>query len=173
VILEAQGLAIGYRDRIVGRDLDVALAAGEVLALLGPNGGGKTTLLKTLLGLIAPLAGAVSLAGQPLGRLTLRERARLIAYVPQVHAGTFAFTVRHPSVPRQRKLREASVPDGHSHAIVCPCSNCRVGGPYQDSIFTRTSAWRCCGSRWSTPQHSKARRCAPATPPCACSAPTG
>ncbi len=92
-MLAARGLAIGYRDRIVGRDLDVALAGGEVLALLGPNGGGKTTLLKTLLGLIPPLAGAVTLAGRPLGRLSLRERARLIAYVPQVHAGTFAFTV--------------------------------------------------------------------------------
>jgi iron complex transport system ATP-binding protein len=93
VILEARGLAIGYRDRVVGRGLDVTLAEGEVLALLGPNGGGKTTLLKTLLGLIPPLDGEVWLAGQPLDRLSVQERARLVAYVPQVHAGAFAFTV--------------------------------------------------------------------------------
>lgn len=93
MILEARGLTIGYGDQVVGRGLDVSMAEGEVLALLGPNGGGKTTLLKTLLGLIAPLAGEVLLNGKSLGRLTLRERARLMAYVPQVHAGTFAFTV--------------------------------------------------------------------------------
>ncbi|HKG77315.1 MAG TPA: ABC transporter ATP-binding protein, partial [Beijerinckiaceae bacterium] len=93
MILEARGLAIGYRDRVVGRGLDATLAEGEVLALLGPNGGGKTTLLKTLLGLIPPLDGEVWLAGQPLDRLSVQERARLVAYVPQVHAGAFAFTV--------------------------------------------------------------------------------
>ena len=48
---------------MVGSGLDVQLATGEVLALLGPNGGGKTTLLKTLLGLLAPKAGEVRLDG--------------------------------------------------------------------------------------------------------------
>ncbi len=57
--LAGRDLTIGYHDRVVGRGLDVALARGEVLALLGPNGGGKTTLLKTLLGILKPKAGAV------------------------------------------------------------------------------------------------------------------
>jgi iron complex transport system ATP-binding protein len=93
VIVEGRDLAIGYPDRIVGSGLSVALSSGEVLALLGPNGGGKTTLLKTLLGLIPPKAGTVQLGGRPLGGISIRERARIIAYVPQVHVGTFAFTV--------------------------------------------------------------------------------
>jgi iron complex transport system ATP-binding protein len=91
--LRGDTLTIGYSDRVVGRDLTVSLASGEVLALLGPNGGGKTTLLKTLLGLLPPKAGSVTLDGQRLSSLSARERARLIAYVPQVHTGTFAFTV--------------------------------------------------------------------------------
>jgi iron complex transport system ATP-binding protein len=94
VILSGHKLAIGYKDRVVGRDLDIALATGEVLALLGPNGGGKTTLLKTLLGLLAPRAGEIRLGDRPLASYANRERARLIAYVPQSHAATFAFTVQ-------------------------------------------------------------------------------
>jgi iron complex transport system ATP-binding protein len=93
MILSGHDLSIGYSDRLVGQHLDVALTTGEALALLGPNGGGKTTLLKTLLGLIAPKAGEVQLGGRTLASYPSRERARLIAYVPQSHIATFAFTV--------------------------------------------------------------------------------
>jgi iron complex transport system ATP-binding protein len=78
---------------VVGRGLDVALKQGEVLALLGPNGGGKTTLLKTLLGILKPLAGEAQIDGRSLNALSIRDRARRVAYVPQVHNPTFAFTV--------------------------------------------------------------------------------
>ncbi|MGC1573750.1 MAG: ABC transporter ATP-binding protein [Pseudolabrys sp.] len=91
--IEGRGLTIGYPDRTVGSGLDVALSTGEVLALLGPNGGGKTTLLKTLLGLLKPKAGEVRLGDKPLDNYSIRERARVVAYVPQVHISTFAFTV--------------------------------------------------------------------------------
>ena len=93
MILSGHNLTLGYSDHVVGRGLDVALATGQVLALLGPNGGGKTTLLKTLLGLLAPQSGEVRLGDRALASLTSRERARLIAYVPQFHVATFAFTV--------------------------------------------------------------------------------
>ncbi|HEX3341275.1 MAG TPA: ABC transporter ATP-binding protein [Pseudolabrys sp.] len=91
--IEGRDLTIGYPDRTVGSGLDVALSTGEVLALLGPNGGGKTTLLKTLLGLLKPKAGEVLLGDKPLDNYSIRERARVVAYVPQVHISTFAFTV--------------------------------------------------------------------------------
>jgi iron complex transport system ATP-binding protein len=93
VILSGENLSIGYRDRLVGSGLDLRLSTGEVLALLGPNGGGKTTLLKTLIGLLQPRSGEVRLGDRRLGSYTSRDRARLIAYVPQSHAATFAFTV--------------------------------------------------------------------------------
>jgi iron complex transport system ATP-binding protein len=91
--LEGRDLSIGYPDRLVGSGIDVALNTGEVLALLGPNGSGKTTLLKTLLGLLAPKAGHVRLGARDFAELSDRERARAIAYVPQTHQATFAFSV--------------------------------------------------------------------------------
>jgi len=93
-MLAATQLAIGYPGRRVGAGFELELQPGEVLALLGPNGGGKTTLLKTLLGLIPPLGGAVSLEGRPLERWSLRERALRVAYVPQVAATGFGFLAR-------------------------------------------------------------------------------
>ena len=91
--LSADGLAYGYRERLIGRDIVLSLARGEVLALLGPNGSGKTTLLKTLLGLLPARGGSLTLDGSPLATLSPPERARALGYVPQAHAGTFAFTV--------------------------------------------------------------------------------
>lgn len=91
--LAASALAYGYREREIGRDIALDLAGGDVLALLGPNGHGKTTLLKTLLGLLPAKGGALTLDSKPLAGLSVGERARALAYVPQVHAGTFAFSV--------------------------------------------------------------------------------
>lgn len=92
--LEARALAFGYRGHPVGRDVSLAFDAGEVLCLLGPNGGGKTTLFKTLLGLIPRQGGEVRLDGRDLAALDRREVARAIAYVPQAGTGYFPFTVR-------------------------------------------------------------------------------
>jgi iron complex transport system ATP-binding protein len=93
VSLSAQNLAYGYAEREIGREIGLDLKRGEVLALLGPNGHGKTTLLKTLLGLLPPKGGALTLDGRPLAALSPAERARALGYVPQAHAGTFAFSV--------------------------------------------------------------------------------
>ncbi len=92
--LAAEDLSFGYPGRTIGRDVSLTVRPGEALALLGPNGGGKTTLLKTMLGLLNPHGGAVMLDGQPLTSISMAERARLIGYVPQAHAGAFAFSVR-------------------------------------------------------------------------------
>jgi iron complex transport system ATP-binding protein len=92
--LEARELAYGYCGHPVGRGVTLAFEAGEVLCLLGPNGGGKTTLFKTLLGLIPAQGGAVLLDGRDLRHHDRGEVARAIAYVPQAGSGYFPFTVR-------------------------------------------------------------------------------
>lgn len=92
-LLDAHDLAIGYGAMRIAGDLNLSIAAGTVTCLLGPNGIGKTTLFKTLLGLISPLAGRVEVAGMDLRRLGRAEIARRIAYVPQAHPAEFAYSV--------------------------------------------------------------------------------
>ncbi|MFI4888427.1 MAG: ABC transporter ATP-binding protein [Burkholderiales bacterium] len=92
-MLAARDLAFGFPSRRVGSDVDFTLAAGESLAILGGNGAGKTTLLRTLLGLLPPLAGCVEIDTVPLSSLGAAARAARIAYVPQQHAPTYAFSV--------------------------------------------------------------------------------
>jgi iron complex transport system ATP-binding protein len=91
--LAAEQLGFGYRGRRVGSGVSLDIRNGEVLCLLGPNGGGKTTLMKTLLGLLPPIAGRVRLDGRDIAEMSRRELARIIGYVPQAHLAFFPFTV--------------------------------------------------------------------------------
>ena len=93
-MLEVKSLAFGFPGRVVGRDVSFTLGAGEVMCVLGPNGGGKTTLFRTLLGLLEKHSGSISLEGQPLEQLSRTEIARRVGYVPQGHSAYFAYTVR-------------------------------------------------------------------------------
>ncbi len=66
------------------RGVSIEVAAGEAVGLLGANGAGKTTILKAIMGLVAPAAGRIELAGQPLDRRSGWERARDgVAWVPE------------------------------------------------------------------------------------------
>lgn len=84
-VLRANALDVGYRSRRRGRTVlstvDLTLHAGELVCLLGVNGTGKSTLLRTLAGMQPPLAGSVSLTGVPLDELSRAERARQLAVV--------------------------------------------------------------------------------------------
>lgn len=93
-VLECSHLDCGYRARTVVSDFNATIKSGTVFCLLGPNGVGKTTLFKTVLGLLPKKSGSVTLNGRDIGSMSPTEIARYIAYVPQRHSPPFAFQVR-------------------------------------------------------------------------------
>ena len=85
-MIELKDLRAGYPGRTVLEGVSLDFRPGEVLAILGPNGCGKSTLLRTATGLLPKTGGEVRMDGVPLARLTPREIARMVAYLPQSRA---------------------------------------------------------------------------------------
>jgi ABC-type branched-subunit amino acid transport system ATPase component len=87
IALDVRDVTSGYKDSIVLRKLSLTLASGEAVALLGKNGMGKTTLLKTIMGYLPKKEGAVHARGQDITRVPTHRISRVgIAYAPQEHA---------------------------------------------------------------------------------------
>jgi zinc transport system ATP-binding protein len=80
-IIDMQGVSFAYDNQLVLNKIDLQVEAGEFLGIVGPNAGGKSTLLKLILGLLKPLRGQIQILGK-----TPRQASRSIAYVPQYPA---------------------------------------------------------------------------------------
>ena len=91
---EVKDLRYTYEDYLVLDGITLPIRDGEIIGILGPNGCGKTTLLKNLNKNLSPKGGVVMLDGQDLQELTKKEIAGKIAAVPQTNEIHFAFTVR-------------------------------------------------------------------------------
>jgi manganese/zinc/iron transport system ATP- binding protein len=81
-------LAVAYQDKVVLRGVNARIERGQVIGVIGPNGGGKSTLLKAILGIVPIVHGSVTLFGRP--AVTMRSR---IAYVPQREVVDWDFPV--------------------------------------------------------------------------------
>jgi iron complex transport system ATP-binding protein len=82
--LHAGDVIVRFGNALIVDGAALDLRAGELTVLIGPNGAGKTTLMRALAGLV-PAEGRIEIEGQALSSLTVRERARRIAYLPQGH----------------------------------------------------------------------------------------
>ncbi len=91
--LEIRNLTCGYRRKKIVFDASFDMDAGEFMCIIGANGCGKTTLLKTILGLLPPMGGAAFLQGRDIAAMSDRDRAKEIAYIPQAHTPPFPFSV--------------------------------------------------------------------------------
>jgi energy-coupling factor transport system ATP-binding protein len=89
VVARARGLVVRYDDVIALAGLDFAVAAREIVTLMGRNGAGKSTLLASFVGLLAPAHGEISVEGKEPHRLTSSEIVRLVGLVPQEPSDLF------------------------------------------------------------------------------------
>ena len=137
MILSAQNLTIGYRDLVVGSHLDVSLKTGEALALLGPNGGGKTTLLRVIVSLNRPQSGTVRVFGEPVG---VAARRGHVAYLPQrAHLGieapaTVAEVVSAGRVSRRRLVGPLTADD--RRAVEAAIARVGLGAQAEEPVAT-------------------------------------
>jgi iron complex transport system ATP-binding protein len=90
--IRVTGLNLHYGKELILRDISVAVEAGEFVVIIGPNGTGKTSLLKALAGLVR-VSGEIEILGRPLAGYKRRELAASVAMVPQQVPIEFPFTV--------------------------------------------------------------------------------
>lgn len=110
--LEAQHITAGYTLAPVLHDVSLSLQSGHFTALIGPNGSGKTTMLRVMLGLLAPASGEVLVDGKPLRSLPRLERARAAALVAQDAPPLWDFTALEAVLLGRHPRRASSWFDG-------------------------------------------------------------
>lgn len=121
MILQGKGLVVRYprspMEALGG--VDVGVSAGELVAVVGPNGGGKTTLLRALLGAVPLTAGTALVDGRPVGSVRRAELARIIGAVPQREEPAFALRVAEfAMLGRYAHLGPFAPPTAEDHARV-------------------------------------------------------
>lgn len=92
-MLTLTSLRVAYGKKVVLKGVSLTAAPGEILALIGPNGAGKTTLIRAVSGTLRLEAGQVQVKGRDVANLTVAQRARLLAVVPQARQMGGAYSV--------------------------------------------------------------------------------
>lgn len=93
MILEVKNASFGYSRKTILKGISFEVGTGEFLTLLGPNGVGKTTLFKTVLGFLKIIEGEIHINGKNISQWDKARMARTIGYVPQSHTSPFAYSV--------------------------------------------------------------------------------
>jgi len=91
--VEVSNLSFSYGDRLIIDKINFYVEDGQLISVLGPNGVGKSTLFRCILGLLRDYTGKIFLTGKDIKKLSTGEMAKLIAYIPQSHYPSFNYSV--------------------------------------------------------------------------------
>lgn len=121
-VIALKDVMIGYGKKVIGKDLNIDFQAEQVTCLLGANGCGKTTLLKSILGVLDILAGDIIINQKPQSQWTRKELAQFIGYVPQAHNGIFPYSVEEVVLMgRTAHINWYGAPRQHDIKIAVDC----------------------------------------------------
>ena len=91
--ISIKDISFGYTDEIILKNISFDISSGEIATILGPNGSGKSTLIRLMLGFLKPINGSIEVEGSDITRISSKELALKIAYVPQIHKTAFPYNV--------------------------------------------------------------------------------
>ncbi len=111
-LLEADGLSVGYGSLVVVGNASFSIKPGTLFVVLGANGCGKTTLLKTCIGLLPPIGGRSLLGAEAVQAMPPRRRARIAAWVPQIAEAAWSYRSRDIVAQGRYAIRGAFSPFG-------------------------------------------------------------
>lgn len=92
--IEFENVSCGYKECPIISNLSFSFETGDAICILGANGIGKTTIFKTLIGMLDPLSGSIYIDKREINSLSTKERAMIISYVPQAKNYSYQFTVQ-------------------------------------------------------------------------------
>lgn len=154
--IEVKDLCFSYGEREVLHGVSFKAEQGEFLSILGPNGVGKSTLFRCVLGLLRDYTGSITVEGRDAKSLSIREAAKLVAYIPQSSHPAFNYSVRDIvlmgttsglgtfSTPKKedvRRVEEALEKIGISH-LAERCFHRISGGERQLALIARALVQR-------------------------------
>lgn len=93
MVLDVKNISFSYENELIFENISFSIEKGDVLCILGPNGTGKTTLIKCLANIHEIDSGEIFIKGKNIKKLSLNEISKDVGYIPQSHIPTFPFSV--------------------------------------------------------------------------------
>lgn len=138
--LTLKHVTCGYGTTPILKDVSLILRQGEIVCILGPNGIGKTTIFRSVLGFLKLLEGEVLLDGVPRDRIRARDFAKCVGYVPQSHEPPFPYSVPDVVVMgRAAHLRPFEAPGFEEYRIVDQVLNMLEISYLREKTYTQIS----------------------------------
>jgi len=152
--IKAEKLFLGYQNKTVIENFEMDIPEGSIVGLIGPNGSGKTTILRALAGLLEPQDGAIRINKMDLHQFSKQRRARLLGWVPQREAFAWSMKVEDvvtlgraphrgwllPYSGHDRKVVKEALTRTELHALAHRAVNKLSGGEFQRVLIARALA---------------------------------